>query len=1064
MKKHKKISTLAMAIFIVVAAFLYNLPAYSQFGKNKVQYKTFDWKYLQTKHFDIYFYQDGYTIADFAAVVAESSLASLSKNIDYFIYNRIPLIVFNSHNDFQQNNVLDEFLPEGVGGVTELFKNRVLVPFEGNYEQFRHVIHHELLHAFMNDMFYGGSLQNVISKNITLNFPIWFNEGMAEVQSLNGLDKETDMYIRDAVINNYLPPLEYLDGYFAYRGGQSFFAFLQDYYGKHKIGELMNNIKSMNNVEAGFLETYKLDVIRLGEKWQKEVSKIYWSDARKREEVYDFAKNLTDHMNDGGFYNISPVISPDGKMFAFISNRDDLFDVFLADVRTGKIIDKIVKGNTSNNFEELQVLTPGLSWSPDSRKVAISVKAGENDAIFIININNGDKVKLPVTLTSISNVSWSKKDMNLLAFTGSNGKQSDIYLYNLKTGNLKNLTSDIFSDANPTWTPDGKSILFNSDRKDYLNRNMIPDDFKIYNFDYNQRDLYSIDFVTGVITRITDDPNSNETYVQFGPGDKALYVSDESGISNVYISEPDSLGNRNSKPITNSLNPISQISLSNDGKKLLFVALNKGGYDIFSMDNPLSRNIGMDKLEQTEFVKRKQKGLKLVLNDSLSENNPEITLADSIKNPKETIDSNTTLDTSGIYGSEISLSFKDNKKKKNDRIGNFNFDSVYSNNPNFLIEDYQSLDGSFKINEYKIKFSPDLVYGNANYSSFYGVQGVASIALSDLLGNHRIFIITSMVIDLKNSDYAIAYQYLPKRIDFGGGIYHTARFVLYDKGFGDNLYRYRNYGGYLTASLPLTKFKRLDASASFMTISQENLDDVNEPLTRKSFIVPSLSYVYDNTMWGYLAPVSGSRFNISLSGSPKLGDNGLEFGTLTGDFRKYFKIADDYTFALRMHGGASIGANPQRFFIGGADNWINREFENYNIPYGTIDEFAFSVAGTPLRGYNYDRMAGSKYAILNAELRFPVFRYLILGLPPIGFKDIMGNFFFDAGTAWSDNRSLRFFEEVNGSTVTRDLLMGMGYGFRAVFLGLPLGLDIAYSYNLKKFSAPKYYFTLGLDF
>lgn len=1051
-----------MAIVLVALTFIHTSAVYSQFGKNKVQYKTFEWKYLQTKHFDIYFYQGGYSIAEFTAVVAESALASLSRNLDYFISNRIPLVVFNSHNDFQQNNVLDEFLPEGVGGVTELFKNRVLVPFEGNYQQFRHVIHHELLHAFMNDMFYGGSLQNIISKNITLNFPIWFVEGMAEVQSLNGLDKETDMYIRDAVINNYLPPLEYLDGYFAYRGGQSFFAFLQDYYGKHKIGELMNNIKSTNNVETAFFETYKLDVLRLGEKWQKEISKIYWSDARKREEVYDFAKNLTDHTKDGGFYNISPVISPDGKFFAFISNRDDLFDVFLAEVKNGKIIEKIIEGNTSSNFEELQVLTPGLSWSPDSRKIAISVKAGENDAIFIIDIKSGKKVRLPITLTSISNVSWSKSDMNLLAFTGSDGKQSDIYLYNLKTRALKNLTSDIFSDANPSWTNDGRSILFNSDRKEYISRDMIPKDFKIFNFDYSQKDLYSINIITGEITRITDSPYSNETYVQFGPDNKALYVSDESGISNVYVSEPDSLGNRKSRPITNSLNPISQISLSNDGKKLLFVALNKGGYDIFSMDNPLTRNLGVDKIEETEFVKRKLKGLNLVNNDSISDKNSEVSNYDSNKSNTELNNSNYKKDTTEIYGSEITLSFdnKENNKKSKD----FNFDSVYSNNPNFLIEDYQAIDGSFKVNDYKIKFSPDLVYGNANYSSFYGVQGVASIALSDLLGNHRIFIITSMVIDLKNSDYAIAYQYLPRRIDLGAGIYHTARFVLYDKGFGDNLYRYRNYGGYLTASLPISKFKRVDANASLMTISQENLDNVNEPLVNKSFIVPSLSYVFDNTTWGYLAPVSGSRFNFTLSGSPKLGSNGLEFTTLTGDYRRYFKIADDYTFAFRLHGGASFGANPQRFFIGGADNWINREFENYNIPYGTIDEFAFSVAGTPLRGYNYDRMAGSKYAILNTELRFPVFRYLILGLPPIGFKDIMGNIFFDAGTAWSKNKDLRFFEKVNGSTVTRDLLMGMGFGFRAVFLGLPLGLDIAYSYNLKKFSAPKYYFTLGLDF
>jgi len=139
----------------------------------------------------------------------------------------------------------------------------------------------------MNDMYYGGSIQNIISKNITLQFPLWFSEGMAEVQSLYGLDKATDMYIRDLVINNYLPPLEYIGGYLAYRGGQSFFAFLGAEYGVDKLGDLMNNIKALGDVYAGFDETYKMSVEKLGEKWQKELKKRYWPEIDTKEEVTD---------------------------------------------------------------------------------------------------------------------------------------------------------------------------------------------------------------------------------------------------------------------------------------------------------------------------------------------------------------------------------------------------------------------------------------------------------------------------------------------------------------------------------------------------------------------------------------------------------------------------------------------------------------------------------------------------------------------------------------------------------------------------------------------------------
>ena len=85
-------------------------------------------------------------------------------------------MVYNSHNDFQQTNVISEYLEEGIGGVTELFKNRMVIPFEGNYRMYRHVIHHEMVHAVLNDMFYGGSIQSIISNNIRLQLPMWFNE------------------------------------------------------------------------------------------------------------------------------------------------------------------------------------------------------------------------------------------------------------------------------------------------------------------------------------------------------------------------------------------------------------------------------------------------------------------------------------------------------------------------------------------------------------------------------------------------------------------------------------------------------------------------------------------------------------------------------------------------------------------------------------------------------------------------------------------------------------------------------------------------------------------------
>jgi predicted metalloprotease with PDZ domain len=78
-------------------------------------------------------------------------------------------------------------LSEGIQGFTELFKNRVVIQFTGSYKQFRHLIHHELVHAVMNDMFYGGSIQNIIANNISLQFPLWFSEGLQNMKLLAGM-------------------------------------------------------------------------------------------------------------------------------------------------------------------------------------------------------------------------------------------------------------------------------------------------------------------------------------------------------------------------------------------------------------------------------------------------------------------------------------------------------------------------------------------------------------------------------------------------------------------------------------------------------------------------------------------------------------------------------------------------------------------------------------------------------------------------------------------------------------------------------------------------------------
>ena len=1062
---------------ILALALLTQACLFAQFGKNKVQYKYFDWYYVQTKHFDVYFANDGETLAEFTSHAAEDALVKIQESFKYSINNRITIIIYNSQNDFQETNVTDSYLSEGIEGFTELFKNRVVVQFHGSYKQFRHLIHHELVHAVMNDMFYGGSLQNIIANNITIQIPIWFSEGMAEYQAL-GWDEDTDMFIRDAAINEYLPNVQNLSGYFAYRGGQAVFYYIAKKYGKEKIGELINALRSLGNVDAALKQTIGLNLKEFNERWKKDIKRVFWPDIEITQDPDEFAKRLTDPEGDDGFYNIGPAISPQGDKIAFITNRDFFFSLYIMDANNGEIITKLAEGNTSANFEELNILTPGLTWSPDGSKIAVSALSHGYDVIYIFDVEEEDYITLPIKMDGIQSVHWSW-DGKQLAFVGQSPKQTDVFVYNLETKELQNLTDDIFTDRDPCWSHNGKTIFFASDRNSYKTIEDASDGFKIYNHDYSQTEIYGLDVESGQVTRITDLPNSNETSPIVSPdGSQILFISDLNGINNIYkkkvvFSSEDAfisdIKDIKSEPVTNSQSGLYQLSVSKDGKKLAFSSLYKSSFNIFLLNSPFDSDLGLQELPLTKFrqgklnldvrpndVVKEQKGIKgdkKVESDS-SDFDPSMFFTGNY------------IDSTKTYGDSVSVDF-----------GNYVFGAENTVATNKEAEDnlfnpIDNLDekGNFKVNKYKISFAPDLVYANAGYSTLYGLIGTTIISFSDVLGNHRLIGVTGLQIDLKNSDYGLAYYYLAKRINWGIEGFHTARFVrllrVDPRGFyTSNLFRYRNFGISGSASLPLNRFYRFDFGISILNVRGENLDNLAEPQENVTFTVPQISFVHDNVLWGYTAPIEGTRYRFDVFGNLGVANPNTSFYSVMGDIRTYLRFFYDHSLALRISGGYSGGENPQRFFIGGTENWINRTFATTEVPIESASDFAFLTAVLPLRGYNYSERIGTKYLLANMELRFPLIRYLLTGGLPFLFNNIIGVAFIDAGTTWNDNSKISLFtRNAAGNIVTDDLLVGTGVGARVYFLYFLLRFDVAWAYNVEGFSSPKFYFSLGADF
>jgi Tol biopolymer transport system component len=1027
-------------IFIVTALIIISsIGAFAQFGKNKVQYDEFKWKYIQSLHFDVYYDEGTKYLAEFTAVSAERSLKAIQKTLNHKVKDRITLIVYNSHNEFQQTNVISSFMPEGVGGVTELFKNRVVIPFQGNYSQLDHVIHHELVHAVINDMFYGGSLQNAISTAGGFFIPLWMNEGFAEWQSIGGMDTETDMFMRDLTISEKLPPLNRLNGYLAYRGGQTFYWYVAENYGSQKVGDLINKLRIHKDANTAFKSAFNMDMEEFSEKWERDIKKYYWPDLDVFDDPKDFAVELTDHEKDRSFYNSSPAISPDGRKMAFISAEGGLFGIFVRDIDDKETTRKLVSSFRSQDFEDLNMLSPGISWSRNGKKLAISAKSGGEDAIFIVEEETGDYEKLRFGLKSISSVQWSK-DGKELAFVATKDEKSDIFIYNFDSKNIINLTDDVFSENYPVWSPDSRTIYYLSDRNGIYSENKNPENYNIWQHEIYSSDIYKIDVETMEVTRLTYDPENNKTSIAVSPDEeKLLFVSDKNGIGNIYEMK---LDNGSTRPITNSINGITQLDLALDASKVLFTVQINGGYDIYMLRYPFDINLEIDELPLTDFKKRIMENQKVL--DAIVESD------DEAQQKQELI---------GYGDFEVDFSSQQIVKPNSDVIQEDDSANRDTDNENSA-SNYTLTDSGFVEKDYKISFSPDLVMGAPNYNTFFGVQGTTQMLFSDELGNHQIMFQANLLIDLRNSQFYLGYYYLPNIIDYRFNMYHTSAVVYGDF---DYLYRFRNFGGGIRGIYPFSLFKRLEFGADLMYLEKSNISIQEIEPEGKFLAVPEVRFVHDNTLFGFMGPREGSRYYVGVKGSPKFGDDGVGFATFEGDFRYYIPLGSLFGIAARGAGGASFGPNPQTFFLGGTENWINREFVNNRIPFDDPEDFAFMEFKMPMRGFAVSELTGSRYFLTNFEFRFPVMAAFFAGPIPL-IQGMMGAVFYDMGGAWTDSFTAINEDPATGKKSPGNLLMSTGVGLRTSLFGLPFKFDVAWANEYSGWSKPQYLFSLGFDF
>ena len=517
----------AVALLAAVALTAMPTSASAQyFGRNKVQFDDFDFRILGTDHFDWHYYPEEAEAVYDAARMGERWYERFARSFQHEFETTKPIILYADHPDFQQTNTLQGFIGEGTGGVTESLKNRVIMPLTGSYWDSDHVLGHELVHAFQYNIAQsrrGGGLQGLY------RLPLWLIEGMAEYLSVGRDDPLTAMWLRDAIRRDELPTIEDLSRgrIFPYRFGQALMAYVGGTYGDDAVIQIYRRALRVG-FEGAIQGVLGMPTDTLSVRWRDQVAQEYLPLLEGRDAPSESGKLILAPSTGSGKVNISPALSPDGRFIAFLTAKD-LFstDLFMADAETGEIIRKLTSADSDQHIDALRYIDSSGTWSPDSERFAFVVVADGDNQIVVVNARNGtvDRRIAIDEIGAMTNPAWSP-DGRYIAFSGSAGGISDLYVYDLETEATTRLTNDKFADLQPTWSPDGQTLAFTSDRGPET-------DFE--RLTYSRFQLSLIDVATSDVRVLPVFGNVKHINPQYSADGGSLYfLSDQDGFTDVY--------------------------------------------------------------------------------------------------------------------------------------------------------------------------------------------------------------------------------------------------------------------------------------------------------------------------------------------------------------------------------------------------------------------------------------------------------------------------------------------------------------------------------------------------
>ena len=938
-------------IALLVLIVLLIAPSAFPFGQNKIVYDRFHWNIYHSTHFDVFFYDEEKDALQKVVDVAESAYDDLSRKFNFQISKKIPLIFYHTHSAFEQTNVDLNFIPEGVGAFAEPTRNRMVLPIDTTDEKLLQLVQHELTHIFEYELLFQGKL----GKSLTANPPTWLMEGLASFMAQDE-DTKDRMVLRDAVVNDQIPPITRAQGggYFAYRFGHAVFKYMQQKYGWEGVRDFIYEYRNTlgSSVDRSLKRAFDVTPDEFDSRFRTWLRKQYLPALVAKGEPQEYGDPFK--IGQGiDSEDISPVPSPSGDLLAaFVTYKEDA-DVALFNIPKRQLLRNLTSGYTSKyEYPIVQMLTTGpvmgrdVAFAPNGDQIALFVKKERGRNLMLINVLSGG-IERSVSLANVEqelNPAYSP-DGKSIAFAAFRGSQPDIFIYDIASGNVDNVTSDRFFDASPVFSPDGKWLIYSSVVNGYsklfrLNLANHAERFQITSGAWNDIDawyspdgkrlFFASDKQTGrgveEASKILEAAeNKAKREGDTPPADPTNFAS--YNIYSLDLASGDLL--QYTDVVGGCFTPVV-FTGENNRERMVFASYYKGHWKLFSTttDKPIHE------AEKTTL--------------------PSAPLQADARTP---------------FQPPVEVAVDPEKIEKA---------------------------GGFKL------FIDD-VEVNGGVTSDQLLVSRSVIYMSDMLGNRRFIAALDSVSSFSNFDFL--YFDLQHRTNWGFRVFDNRSFYTAPGSVfttdPDRRQLFRETGAVGIISHPFSRYHRLDTGIGFESREINYPDGFDQfgnitSLTtlRDNFPLVSSTFSGDTTVFKQFGPISGHRYEVSgtYAADLKRGEllpNGVKRGpTLSSDVsvdaRQYLQVTSRSLLAARLFAAYSRGSLPNFYYFGGLNTvrgypfrsiiGTRAGFANFEFRFPLIDalvtpflvltnirgQLFFDIGGANFPGQPYKFAEGSK--------------------------------------------------------------------------------------------------------